>query len=718
MLRPRRRGALRGARSGPTRAWTSRPTSSTGSGLEELEDDRGGAAARSPGRPASATTPRPTAPPSTPTRPRSRPRRRRSSPAARRTSTARSRPRRAWFTRRPEGRLRGPARRAAPREGRPRGLLLPAHHRRLPARASTSSTPTTFRAGRTGRRPRTTYHEAVPGHHFQLALEMELEGLPAFRHARLPGRRARPTSRAGRSTRSGSPTRPASSGARPSASACSTARRCGPSASSSTPGSTPSAGAARRRSRRWSTAGIHPTDAGIETDRYIAWPGQALAYMTGRREIERLRARAGRPGGRRRSTSGASTTTSCATASSRSASSATSCSAELTPRPPRGRPAPEDPMTAEPRPDAAAVNDLADRFWERLLEENAAHGDPLRRRALRRPAPRHLGRPGGRRRERCARRRSPSWRRSPSDGLPIEERITHDMLRVVCELGDPSGRPADGRDRERRPDGRAPDAPLAGRAGPARRHARAAGEAAGPVRGLPGPTSTPPSTSLDEGRADGSTAARLVAERVIAQTERLLAIPAAESALVRIPRLAEGAEAAGRAALEAAVERDVRPALARYLEAIRGPYLAATRADPGLWSAPRGEARYRMAMRRGRRSTSTPPRSTRSASPSWRRSATSSGPSPARAGFGDDVDAYRAALHADPANAFATKADLVARATRGHRAGARSRRRGSSGACPGPAARSAPSRSSWRRTPRSPTTTRRPSTARGPASTS
>jgi uncharacterized protein (DUF885 family) len=51
---------------------------------------------------------------------------------------------------------------------------------------------------------------------------------------------------------------------------------------------------ALRRDREWGVrtlldAGLTETDASIETDRYITWPGQALTYKVGQREIERLR---------------------------------------------------------------------------------------------------------------------------------------------------------------------------------------------------------------------------------------------------------------------------------------------------------------------------------------------------------------------------------------------------------------------------------------------
>jgi uncharacterized protein (DUF885 family) len=46
-------------------------------------------------------------------------------------------------------------------------------------------------------------------------------------------------------------------------------------------------------------AGLSQTDATIETDRYIAWPGQALTYKVGQREIERLRGEIARRDGSR-----------------------------------------------------------------------------------------------------------------------------------------------------------------------------------------------------------------------------------------------------------------------------------------------------------------------------------------------------------------------------------------------------------------------------------
>jgi len=135
----------------------------------------------------------------------------------------------------------------------------------------------------------TTFHEATPGHHFQIALEAELPGLNRFRRlgSRLAGmayaegwglyaeglademglyadereRFGRFDSEAWRAVRLVVDT--------------------------------------GMHAFRWTrqqsidllrdAAGLSQVEAETETDRYITWPGQALAYMTGQREILALR---------------------------------------------------------------------------------------------------------------------------------------------------------------------------------------------------------------------------------------------------------------------------------------------------------------------------------------------------------------------------------------------------------------------------------------------
>jgi uncharacterized protein (DUF885 family) len=135
----------------------------------------------------------------------------------------------------------------------------------------------------------TTYHEAVPGHHFQIAMEMENERLSTFRRlgSRLVGGAyvegwglysERLADEMGlfrnEAERFGMLDAMAWRAARLVVDTGLHALRW-----------------PRQRSIDFLRgAGLSETDAEIETDRYICWPGQALTYKVGQREIERLRA--------------------------------------------------------------------------------------------------------------------------------------------------------------------------------------------------------------------------------------------------------------------------------------------------------------------------------------------------------------------------------------------------------------------------------------------
>ena len=90
----------------------------------------------------------------------------------------------------------------------------------------------------------TSYHEGIPGHHLQLAISTELTTIPEFRKRAFIAAYGegwglyseRLADEMGLTRR------------RSTGWGCSRPTRCGPAGSSSTPGCTPSAGAARRRS--------------------------------------------------------------------------------------------------------------------------------------------------------------------------------------------------------------------------------------------------------------------------------------------------------------------------------------------------------------------------------------------------------------------------------------------------------------------------------------
>ena len=180
----------------------------------------------------------------------------------------------------------------------PMAYYFPPARRRLPAAACTSSTPTSPANKARYETASIAFHEAIPGHHLQLAIATELTGLPAFQRL-LPGEhRLRgglgPLRRAAGRRDGPLPRRP-----RPDRHA---GRRLagGPAGWWSTPASTPSAGAGPQAiDFMAANAPMSVEEIEVEIDRYIGMPGQALAYKIGQREIFRLREAARRRARRR-----------------------------------------------------------------------------------------------------------------------------------------------------------------------------------------------------------------------------------------------------------------------------------------------------------------------------------------------------------------------------------------------------------------------------------
>ncbi|MCW4455113.1 DUF885 family protein [Flavobacterium sp. MXW15] len=132
-------------------------------------------------------------------------------------------------------------------------------------------------------------HEAIPGHHFQLALQQELEGVPAFR--RFGGETAFIEGwglySEGLGKDLGVYTDPYSYFGRLQGELWRAVRLV-------VDTGLHSKGWTRQQvlDYMFANSSVSEPDAVAEAERYIAWPGQALAYKTGELKIKELRARA------------------------------------------------------------------------------------------------------------------------------------------------------------------------------------------------------------------------------------------------------------------------------------------------------------------------------------------------------------------------------------------------------------------------------------------
>jgi uncharacterized protein (DUF885 family) len=307
--------------------------------------------------------------------------------------------------------------------------------------------------------------------------------------------------------------------------------------------------------------------------------------------------------------------------------------------------------------DRSTVDALSNRYWESILELDPTtatfYGDERYADRLEDPSP------AGRAKVRDLMARTAAEAMAiPVDGLSTEERITRDMLRVIGELrveeDDQGLHQLRVVDQMGGPQQLLPqltqfqpvDTPDRLEAFIARLHAYPAFMAAN-------------ADILREALGTGLTAPSIVTERTIAQIERMLEIPIDQAI---IPSSVRGASDADRERIREIVRDVVYPADKAFLEALSGEYRRASRQEPGIWSAPDGEAIYRTAIRSWT-TLEMDPREIHQIGLDELETIEDERREIARAaGLGDDTAGYRASLDADDTNTPATKSQLVERA--------------------------------------------------------
>ena len=245
------------------------------------------------------------------------------------------------------------------------------------------------------------------------------------------------------------------------------------------------------------------------------------------------------------------------------------------------------PVTADPN---AAVNDLADRFWDGVLERDPLWATILGDERFGDRWP-DLGAEGRAADEAAFRAVLEEANDIPADGLDPEQVITRDLLILVAEnqleaqaqkqyqlaidhMSGPQIWPAEVAQYQ-----------LADT--PERLEALLARYAAYPA------TIEQYISTLAEGVADGRTAAAVPVRRAIEQIERMLGTPAAEAPAATMVAV-EGAE---RDRVVEAVDEHIYPGLRRLRDYLVADYEPHARQRPGLSATPGGDAAYRLAIR-------------------------------------------------------------------------------------------------------------------------